>query len=143
MHRGNPVPFQPRFEQKIEDIEVDANKHIDFTTNHLVTDVEEHLQQPRQFQDRVTKAVNRKAFDGIETIETLRAHCRDAKRKGARLLLGGERMAKRGNWFQPTVFDRVEDIREPVAGFLLRKLLAPHTRDPSRVLSHGPNAPPN
>jgi len=41
-------------------------------------------------------------------IETLRAHVRDAKRKGARLLLGGERMAKRGNWFQPTVFDRVD-----------------------------------
>ncbi len=37
-------------------------------------------------------------------LDVLEAQVADAKAKGARLLTGGKRLAKPGNWFEPTVF---------------------------------------
>lgn len=39
-------------------------------------------------------------------VAVLEAQVKDALRKGARLLVGGKRMARPGNWFEPTVLDR-------------------------------------
>ncbi|MDE2292437.1 MAG: aldehyde dehydrogenase family protein, partial [Elusimicrobia bacterium] len=41
-----------------------------------------------------------------EQLGVLEAQVRDARRKGARLLLGGARLKRPGNWFAPTVLDR-------------------------------------
>ena len=41
-------------------------------------------------------------------LEILRKQVADAKRKGARLLLGGNVVKRKGNWFEPTVFADVD-----------------------------------
>jgi acyl-CoA reductase-like NAD-dependent aldehyde dehydrogenase len=41
-------------------------------------------------------------------LEVLARQVADAKRKGARLLLGGHPIKRRGNWFEPTVFSDVD-----------------------------------
>ena len=41
-------------------------------------------------------------------LDVLRHQVADAKRKGARLLTGGEVIRRKGNWFQPTVFVDVD-----------------------------------
>jgi acyl-CoA reductase-like NAD-dependent aldehyde dehydrogenase len=38
-----------------------------------------------------------------QQIDVLTAHVQDARARGARVLLGGERIAREGNWFAPTV----------------------------------------
>jgi acyl-CoA reductase-like NAD-dependent aldehyde dehydrogenase len=40
-------------------------------------------------------------------LEFLEKQVADAKAKGAKLLLGGKRIAREGNWFEPTVFTNV------------------------------------
>jgi acyl-CoA reductase-like NAD-dependent aldehyde dehydrogenase len=41
-------------------------------------------------------------------LEVLEAQVRDARSKGARVLLGGKRIARPGNWFEPTVLVDVD-----------------------------------
>jgi acyl-CoA reductase-like NAD-dependent aldehyde dehydrogenase len=41
-------------------------------------------------------------------LDVLRKQVSDAKRKGARLLLGGKPIKRKGNWFEPTVFTGVD-----------------------------------
>jgi acyl-CoA reductase-like NAD-dependent aldehyde dehydrogenase len=41
-------------------------------------------------------------------LDVLRKQVADAKRKGARLLLGGNVIKRKGNWFEPTVFADVD-----------------------------------
>ena len=41
-------------------------------------------------------------------LEILKKQVADAKRKGARLLLGGNVVKRKGNWFEPTVFADVD-----------------------------------
>ena len=41
-------------------------------------------------------------------LDVLRRQVADAKRKGARLLLGGGTVKRKGNWFEPTVFTDVD-----------------------------------
>ncbi len=41
-------------------------------------------------------------------LDVLRRQVADAKRKGARLLLGGGTVKRKGNWFEPTVFADVD-----------------------------------
>jgi acyl-CoA reductase-like NAD-dependent aldehyde dehydrogenase len=41
-------------------------------------------------------------------LEVLKKQVADAKRKGARLLLGGATVKRKGNWFEPTVFADVD-----------------------------------
>jgi acyl-CoA reductase-like NAD-dependent aldehyde dehydrogenase len=41
-------------------------------------------------------------------LEVLKKQVADAKRKGARLLLGGNIVKRKGNWFEPTVFADVD-----------------------------------
>jgi acyl-CoA reductase-like NAD-dependent aldehyde dehydrogenase len=41
-------------------------------------------------------------------LDVLRGQVADAKKKGAKLLLGGGVVRGKGNWFQPTVFSRVD-----------------------------------
>jgi acyl-CoA reductase-like NAD-dependent aldehyde dehydrogenase len=41
-------------------------------------------------------------------LEVLKKQVADAKRKGARLLLGGASVKRKGNWFEPTVFADVD-----------------------------------
>ena len=41
-------------------------------------------------------------------LEVLKKQVSDAKRKGARLLLGGASVKRKGNWFEPTVFADVD-----------------------------------
>ncbi|MBI3296955.1 MAG: aldehyde dehydrogenase family protein [Elusimicrobia bacterium] len=43
-----------------------------------------------------------------EQLTVLAAQVKDARRKGARLLLGGGRLARPGYWFAPTVLDRCD-----------------------------------
>jgi acyl-CoA reductase-like NAD-dependent aldehyde dehydrogenase len=41
-------------------------------------------------------------------LEVLAKQVADAKRKGAKLLAGGKAIKRKGNWFEPTVFDKVD-----------------------------------
>ena len=41
-------------------------------------------------------------------LDVLAAQVADAQAKGARLLVGGKRIARRGNWFEPTVFSHAD-----------------------------------
>ena len=41
-------------------------------------------------------------------LDVLRRQVADAKKKGAKLLLGGSAVKRKGNWFEPTVFADVD-----------------------------------
>src|SRR5258706_576817 len=59
-------------------------------------------------------------------LKVLESQVKDARRKGAKVLTGGERVKAKGNWFEPTVLVEGSDTLDP------RPCAGPSERDPRR-----------
>ena len=86
----------------VERIYVDARIHDAFLAA-FVAEVKGYKVGDPMNESTYIGAITRRA-----QLDVLRRQVADAKRKGAKLLTGGEVIERKGNWFQPTVFTEVD-----------------------------------
>jgi acyl-CoA reductase-like NAD-dependent aldehyde dehydrogenase len=86
----------------VERIYVDARIHDAFVAAFLAEVKGYRVGDPMD-ESTYVGAVTRRP-----QLEVLRRQVADAKRKGAKLLTGGNAIAGKGNWFEPTVFTDVD-----------------------------------
>ncbi|HEY2629646.1 MAG TPA: aldehyde dehydrogenase family protein [Usitatibacter sp.] len=72
-------------------------------------------------------------------LKILEAQVKDARRKGAKVLVGGERVKAKGNWFEPTVLVDVnhdmEVMREESFGPLIGIMAVPDDKEAVRLMN--------